>query len=224
MDSPPSPPARRLRSPSWRDLRLIVGVLLIVLSMGAGTRVVASADRSVRVWALTRDVAVNTVLAADDLRSARVRLFDSAPRYMGTGRSPVGQAVSRGLSAGELLPVGALHVAAAGVAVNLPVRPGDAPPVERGQTVDVWAGTAGCGPRRVLASAVVQEVRSVEGGAAAGPRQVVVRVARADADRLLAVLWAGSTIRLVVVAGAPGGAPAGGPAGQAPCGPDGAGR
>jgi hypothetical protein len=219
LDIPPSPPARRLRPPSWIDPRLVLGILLIAGSMAAGSTIISAADRSVRVWALTRDVAASTVLSADDVRPARVRLFDSAPGYLGTTQSPAGQAVTRALSAGELLPAAALRTSGPGLVVSLPVRPENAPSVTRGQAVDVWASTKDCGPRRVLASAAVQEVGTDDAGAlttGTGLLQVALRVGRADADRLLAVLGIESTIRLVVVDGAPA---AGAPA--APCGRDG---
>lgn len=219
MDAPPSPPARRRQPPSWLNPRLILGVLLVVGSVAAGSATISAADRSVQVWALTRDAAAGTVLSAQDVRPARVRLFDSAPGYLDTAVSPAGRPVVRALSAGELLPAAALGSDAPGLVVNLPVRPENAPEVSRGQAVDVWAGTKDCGPRRVLASAAVQDVRTDDAGAlttGTGLLQIVLRVGRADADRLLAVLGADSTIRLVVVEGAPA-------AGEqaAPCGRDG---
>ena len=222
MDVPPSPPARRLRPPSWLDPRLILGALLVVGSAAGGSVIVSTADRSVQVWALTRDAAAGTVLAADDVRPARVRLFDSGPGYLATAVSPAGRAVVRSLSAGELLPAAALGTTAPGLVVNLPVRPDNAPAVSRGQAVDVWAGTKDCGPRRVLASVAVQDVRTDDTGALSsgtGLLQVVLRVGRPEADRLLAVLGVDSTIRLVVVDGAP---EAG--AVEAPCGRDGGAR
>ncbi len=90
---PPSPPARRPRRPSWWEPRPVVGVLLIVASVVLGVRVVSAADRSVQVWALARDVAPGTVLVPADLRLARARLFDSAPRYLAAADSPAGRAV-----------------------------------------------------------------------------------------------------------------------------------
>ncbi len=218
MDSPPSPPARRLRPPSWFDVRLVAGVLLLVSSMAAGTAVVSAADRSVQVWALTRDVAASTVLAADDVSPVRVRLFDSAPGYLDTARSPAGRSVARALSSGELLPASALMDSPPGLVVNLPLRLENAPSVARGQAVDVWAGTKDCGPRRVLASAAVQEVRSDGDGALAagsGVLQVVLRVGPVDAERLLTVLGVESTVRLVVVDGPAPPGPVAAPCGRA---------
>jgi hypothetical protein len=212
-----------LKPRSWFDPRLMLGVLLVLGSVVTGSAVISAADRSVPVWALTRDVAAGTVLSGEDVRPARVRLFDSAPGYLGTAVSPAGRAVARPLSAGELLPAAAVRTTDPGLVVNLPVRPENAPAVDRGQAVDVWAGTKDCGPRRILASAAVQDVRTDDDSGAlatgTGLLQVMLRVDRADADRLLAVLGVDSTIRLVVVDGAP---PSGPPA--APCGRDGEAR
>ena len=205
MVVPPSPVARRLRAPSWLDSRLLVGVALVAVSTAAGTKVVSAADSSVQVWALERDVAAGTVLTADDVRPARVRLFESAPLYLGTADSPAGRSVDRGLRAGELLPVAALRVSPPGVIVNIPVQPKDAPAVARGHLVDVWATGKGCPPTRVLAGAAVQDVRDQGVGAlsgAPGALQVVVRVGGAEAERLLAALGGEATIRLVVLDGA----------------------
>lgn len=209
MVVPPSPPARRIRPPSWLEPRLLAGVLMVLVSVTTGAKIVAAADRSVRVWSVARDIAPGTVLAAEDLRAARVRLFDTAPTYLSTADSPAGQAVTRALAAGELLPAAALHGAEPASIVNLPVRPENAPEVSRGQAVDVWASTRDCGPRRVLSAAAVQDVRTDGTGAlsaGAGALQVVVRVGPADAERLLAALGPDATIRLVVVEGEHGSA------------------
>lgn len=203
MTDPPSPPARRLAPPSWINLRMISGTLLILLSVGAGASLLSAADRSVLVWAAARDVAAGTVLTTEDLRPVRVRLFDTAPSYVGVVAVPTGRTVSRRLAEGELLPIAALRTIAPGVVVNIPVPPANAPSVARGQTVDVWAGGKDCGPERVLAGVPVQEVRSGTGAlsAGAGALQVVVRVDAAEAERVLAALSQEAAIRLVVVEG-----------------------
>jgi hypothetical protein len=208
MVDPLSPPARRLRAPSWLQPRLIAGVLMIVVSITAGVRIVSAADRSVLVWAVARDVTAGTVLAPDDLRPARVRLFESAPRYLDTATSPAGRALTRRLTEGELVPATALRTVPAAVVVNIPVQPTNAPAVTRGQAIDVWASSKECLPERVLAAAPVQEVRADGIGAlsnGAGALQVVVRVSAVEAERVLAALSRDATIRLVVLEGDPPG-------------------
>jgi hypothetical protein len=211
---PPSPPASRVRRPSWLDLRLVVGVLLVLGSVVLGARLVTAADRSVQVWALARDVAAGTTLADADLRPARVRLFDSAPAYLQVARSPAGHIVSRAFRAGELLPAAALAVRPPGLIVSIPVRSENAPSVARGQLVDVWSTPKGCSPVRVVSGVAVQEVRT-SGGAlsvSTGTLQVIVRVGGDQAERIVTALGTEATIRLVVLDGA-------GPNRQAPAVP-----
>lgn len=202
---PPSAAANRLRRPSWLDLRIIVGVLLVLMSVVLVARIVATADHSVRVWALTRDVSAGTTLTSADVRPARVRLFESAPIYLKVDRSPAGRTVGRSLRSGELLPAAALIVRAAGVLVSLPVKPENAPAVSRGQLIDVWATVKGCSPVRVLSAVAVQDVRTNGGGAlsvSTGALQVVVRISADRAEQVMTALGVDSTIRLVLLDGA----------------------
>ena len=52
MTDLPTPTATRLRRPSWRDSRLLVGVLLVLVSTVLGSVVVARADDRVPVYAV----------------------------------------------------------------------------------------------------------------------------------------------------------------------------
>ena len=201
---PASPPARRLHHPSWLDLRLIIGTLLVLVSVLVGAKVVASADRSVQVWALARDVAAGTTLAADDLRPARVRLFDNGAAYLQAVQSPTGRTVTRDMHAGELLPRLAVVPTEPAAIVSIPVEAGNAPGLARGALIDVWSTVKGCVPIQVLSRVVVQDVHSGAGGAlSVNPAsiQVIVRVAPEQAHRVVAALGTESTIRLVVLEG-----------------------
>ncbi len=60
----PSP--RRVRPPRWFDLRLLLGLLLVLGSVLLGARVVSAASTTVPVWAVTGDLAAGTVLSSDD--------------------------------------------------------------------------------------------------------------------------------------------------------------
>ncbi|HZB50386.1 MAG TPA: SAF domain-containing protein [Mycobacteriales bacterium] len=184
-----------------------MGVLLIAVSVTAGARLAAAADRSVQVWSLTRDVGAGTVLIASDMRPARVRLFDTGPLYLHTADSPAGRSVSRPLSDGELLPAAALTDAGPAAIVAVPVQPQNAPALARGQAVDVWATVKGCPPERVLAGVPIQDVRAERAGSlsvAGGSVQVVLRVGPAEAARLVSALGAEAVIRLVVLDGGRG--------------------
>jgi len=196
-NSATSPQARRLRQPSWLDLRLVLGVLLVLLSVVFGARVLAAADTSTRVWAVTGDLADGTTLSADDVRPVRVRLFTDANRYLGTAASPAGRTLTRRLGAGELLPRAALTDVAPGRLVNLPVPSMHAPDsLRRGQRIDVFASTKAGGAggaartQRILAGVPVQAVRSPRGGLSSGGSDyaVLIRVAPEEAAAVIAAV------------------------------------
>ena len=63
----PGPTPRRVRPPRWLDLRLVLGVLLVLGSVLLGARIVSAADATVPVWTAVRDLAPGTELRADDL-------------------------------------------------------------------------------------------------------------------------------------------------------------
>jgi hypothetical protein len=168
MTAPPSPPANRHRLPSWLDLRLVLGVLLVLVSVLVGARVVAAANNSVRVWALKHDLAAGAELKDGDLRSVRVRLFDNAEKYIAASRSPVGQTISRDLGAGELLPRGALLPEPCGSLVSIPVSSQHLPDgVVKGKRIDVFATPKGAQANRtdqVLRGVTVQSATRPKGG------------------------------------------------------------
>lgn len=181
--APPSPPATRHQLPSWLDPRLVLGVLLVLVSVLVGAQVVASADRTVRVWAVNADLAAGTVLDRGDLQAVRVRLVDNRDRYVRTTeRSVPGRTLTRDVGRGELLPVRALAARPCGSEVSIPVTTRHAPAsVRRGARIDVFATTKGDQAGRtvqVLQNATVQSVLRPQGGIlnAASEWSVIVRV------------------------------------------------
>lgn len=202
MPEPHSPAARRIRSPSWLDLRLVLGVLLVLVAVAVGARVVAGADRSTTVWGLSHDVASGTALTAADLRQVRVQLYSDAPRYLSTAISPAGQVLNRDLQGGDLLPRTALGPVPSGVVVPLPVDRGLLPPgLSHGDRIDVYVGPgsgadAAGTTRPVLQAATVQTVSTGQGGALSGGTdkvQVTVRV-HPDQEAPLVAAVAGGTL------------------------------
>ncbi len=205
-----SPPARRLRQPSWLDLRLVLGVLLVLISIVLGARIVAAADSSTRVWAVRGDLAAGTTLTDDDVRVVRVRLFDDADRYLSSSASPAGRTISRSLGAGELLPRAALASQPSGRLVTLPVPVGHAPDsLHRGQRIDVYAtskttGTGSPGRTdRILTGLPVQGVRAPRAGLSGGSTDyaVLILVPPDDVSAVIAALRT-DVIDVTVVTGA----------------------
>ncbi|MEZ0165539.1 hypothetical protein AB2L27_12325 [Kineococcus sp. LSe6-4] len=222
----PGAATRRVGAPSWRDPRLLVGLLLVTGSVVLGSVVVGRAQGTTAVWGLAHAVGAGQTLTASDLTVVQVRLDPAtAGRYVPAdvpAGSVAGEGVValRGLGAGELLPR-----ASVGAADDLTARPvtvpveGAVPPgVAVGSLVDLWvvpagtdgvvtvdgADTAPAAPERLVAAAEVSAV--VTGGGALATRagadvQVVV-----PQDVLPAVLRAGGSGDDLVLVPVPGGA------------------
>lgn len=108
-ERPAPPAASRVRGPRWKDPRLVVGILLVLVSVALGARVFTTADRTTAVWAAARDLDAGAVLTPGDVVQKRVRLLDTASRYVAADQSPVGYALTRAVGAGELLPTAAIQ-------------------------------------------------------------------------------------------------------------------
>ncbi|MEO6999355.1 MAG: hypothetical protein ABI112_14840, partial [Terracoccus sp.] len=55
------PVAKRLQRPSWRDSRLLVGVLLVLVAATLGAKAVASTDDRVPMWVASGDLVAGDV-------------------------------------------------------------------------------------------------------------------------------------------------------------------
>lgn len=199
------PPAVRTSSPGWRDPRLWVGVAIVAGSVLVGTRVLAAADDTVQVWAVSGDVAPGEALGQSDLEARRLRFADGDDlgRYFQVGDDlPDDLTLARALGSGELLPRSAIGAAddADTVTVSLAVDPLRVPSgVGAGAVVDVYvtgdldpdAGRASAAPAPGVP--VLQDVRVVAAASGddvgpGGERKVELAVADADVTRLYAVL------------------------------------
>src|SRR3954451_22056707 len=100
-DASAGPTPRRTRPPRWLDLRLLLGVLLVLGSVLVGARVVTAADATVPVWSAAGDRAAATVLTDEDLVAVQVRLDDVAGQYLATSTRPEERVLGRAVRAGE---------------------------------------------------------------------------------------------------------------------------
>src|SRR5690242_18272521 len=74
--TPSSPPPRRVATPRWLDLRMVLGVVLVLGAVSIGAVVVSRAGDTHGVIAATRDLAAGTRLTSGDLTVVQVRLPD----------------------------------------------------------------------------------------------------------------------------------------------------
>ena len=192
----PVPPATRAARSGWRDPRLWIGVLIVVVSVVAGSRLLAAADDTVTVWSVAADAGPGARLDADDLEPTRVRFADEgdlAGYFSVDDELPAELVLLRGVGAGELLPRAALGTAESTAdTVELPVAVDTEqvpPAVQAGSVVSVYlVGSRSSGP--LLADATVVDAPPLEStfGTTTGRRQLVLAVPADDAGAFLAEL------------------------------------
>ncbi len=202
--TPNSPAPRRLRTPRWFDLRVLFGVSLVLCSVLLGAALLSRASATRPFLTATRDLAVGTVITDADVRVTRIRVPHAAERYFGAGQLPTGQALAAPVRAGELVPRSAVRPASAGTTVTIPVRPENAPDLQRGERVTVWVSTRYCQAAVVIADVPVQQVRDGSKGALSADAavSVVVRLSPELASRVVsAVGLPDVVIRIGVVTG-----------------------
>jgi hypothetical protein len=188
---PSSPRPRRIATPSWLDLRLVLGVLLVLASVLIGAKVVSSAEHTYPTVAVRHDLAAGTVLTADDLRLAKVQLPHRGHGvYLAKVRDAVGRQLSRPMSAGELLPADAVAAVKPQTTVTVPLASGAAPELRKGQRIELWLSTATCSSVVLLPAVPVQAVHADSGTlpGGTGGQDVVISVRPELADRVVSAL------------------------------------
>lgn len=216
MTDLPTPSATRLRAPSWRDSRLLVGVLLVIVSTVLGALLVARADERVPVYAAKGHLSPGQRLGAGDLAVVRVQLGDGAAAYLPADAPlPADTYALRDLAPGELVPVSGVGPAATVTVqqLSLLVDATSAAALARGSLVDVYVNrpaegggvgqTRYIGPERVLERVAVVRVAAADAvlGGAEQTRAVQVMVPREAVRGLVADVDLGARITLVPVPG-----------------------
>lgn len=212
IDSPASANAPlRLRKPSWKDPRLLVGMLLVCVSIVGVIALVESADKTVGVYAARVDLPVGAELSEENFRVVPVRLGEVEGSYRTVSDGLPDNAVARRLiSAGELLPASGVGAADAlerkpvGLTIEDPLPTGTA----TGDRVDVWVSPRGEGnefgaPKLLLEGAEIYDY--TEEDSALGATQsarVFVLVDDQTLPALLDALSNEARIAVVVNAGA----------------------
>ncbi|GAB3565434.1 flagellar biosynthesis protein FlgA [Spelaeicoccus albus] len=134
--------AARLKQPSWRDPRLLIGIVLVAASVVGCWQLVRVARATTTVFTAAADLPAGAPVRASDVTATEVKLAGAGKRYLNADEAwPKGLIALRTVAAGELIPA-----AAVGSAAELTGRPVivhvDGPLAEGvvpGARVDVWA-------------------------------------------------------------------------------------
>lgn len=211
----PAPQASRLRRPSGRDPRLLVGILLVLASVVVGARVVAAADDTKAYYVAARTLTPGDAVGPDDVRVVDARLTDPRNPYLSADQDlPAGLVAVRPVSAGELVSREALGPArdVSTQPVGIPVDGALPGGLVEGARVDVWIATpdperAGgfVEPVRVVDAATVAEVARDAGAlGSAGATTVQVLLGEDSLREVLGALANGADVALVLVPGGSG--------------------
>ena len=195
-------PAKRLRIVRWRDLRLWVGLAIMVVAMFAGAFLLSRGEQTTTVWRASSDLSIGSVPMATPVT---VALGEAQDQYLSAGEPLTGQ-LRWPVAAGDLIPRGALGYAPLLDArlVTLPVDPLHAPVnLATGDIVDIWstpaevAGGITAKPVLVFSRVTVAEA-AVDAVGIGGEIAVVVEVPADGAAQLVAAARSG-LIDLVAV-------------------------
>lgn len=190
------------------DVRLPIGIVVILASVAAAVGLVAALDRTATAWAAPHDLVVGDVVRLADLHPRPVRLDLVEGSYLVGSLDPDAEiVVLRSVGVGELIPLSAvgdvttIETAVVVVPIDGPLASGLVP----GSTADLWAarpeqggGATGSGPPVVLVPAAVVGRVVEDAGIVAGTAIAVeVVVPRDRVATVLDALAAGAAIALV---------------------------
>lgn len=198
--------AQRIAVHPWRDPRLLLGIMLVLLSTLVGAKVFAAGDNTVAYWSIQSSVTAGDLVSREDLVSTRVRLgSQTSENYVRVNDelpAQIGELVwARDIGAGALVEQSALVVAGARDAGELPlnVASGSYPlDLRSGDRVDVWVGPGPGDPAEEKSTLVLSAARVLStggdskaiGGSLA--RTILVGVAEGElADKTLSAVAAG---------------------------------
>jgi len=204
--------ALRLRRPRWRDPRLLIGIVLVLVSVIAGMLLVSRLAATTTVLVARGDVVVGDVLESDDFTTAELRLGEQVARYADSPDDiPDGAVATATVHAGELLPLSAI-----GQADGVQLRPvvvavdsAVAASVGPGAQVELWTTPTGTSTEARATSTLLVEdgvVRSVDEGSSLGMRSMTIEVLvpADDVPAVLEALAADDRLDVIAVPGARG--------------------
>jgi hypothetical protein len=182
------PRAARLEHQPWRDPRLILGVLLVLVSTVLGAAAVAASSDSTGYWAVRSEVRAGDPVKRTDLVRAEAHVPDGAARHL----LPTNEVLparlddlvwARDVGDGALVNRSALADRQSGSVTELPltVAAGAAPTdLRRGDRVDVWVGPGPGDDAGQKSVRVLRDVRVVSSGGSATVRGAPSRTVLVD--------------------------------------------
>lgn len=209
----PAPGAARLEPPRWRDRRLVLGIVLVLLAVLLGARLLSTRTSTTAVLVAARPLAAGQPITPGDLRVGQVHLGGATAAYWPAAdlAGLSGHPLTSAVAAGDLLPRSAVAATADPSPtriVSLPVDPARLPTLTPGDLVDVFATTKPTATTPGTTVAVLRGARYLGGGDIGRGSAVSLRV-EVPVDRTAELVRASEVASLDVVLQHPAGQDAG---------------
>lgn len=189
----------------WGDIRFLIGIALVALSVAGVWLVVSSAGRTSPVLQANRTIVQGETLVSADFQVVEVSLGPLASDYLAPQDLEPGQIAARTLVEGELVPAAAAAEADSGRTTTLVIQSSTGIPedVGPGTVVELWHappladGRSHDAPRILVADATVASVVESDGMLEASGTGIEVVIDRSDVADVLAAVTGGSALSVV---------------------------
>lgn len=189
------------------DVRFLVGIALVALSISGVWFLVSAADDATPVLQATRTITQGEALTSDDFQVVEVGLGPISDEYLGPDDLRSGQVATRTLAKGEIVPAAALTEADRSRTTTVVIESSTGIPegVRAGTVIEVWhappieEGRAYDAPRILVGQGIVHDVIEPAGVLADTGTRLEVVIDRADVADVLSAITGGSALSVVPV-------------------------
>ncbi|WP_300266912.1 SAF domain-containing protein [Microbacterium sp.] len=195
----------RTRRAFWGDIRFLIGIALVILSIAGVWLIVSSARQTTPMLQADRTIATGEALVSEDFRVVEVSLGAVSAGYLAPQDLEPGMVAARTLTDGELLPVAATAEADSASTTNIVIDSSVGIPesVRVGTPVELWYapplndGGEFDSPRILSGDVVVASIPEADGMLAQSSATVELVIDRADVADVLAAITGGAALSIV---------------------------
>jgi hypothetical protein len=197
----------RPRRAFWGDVRFLIGIALVALSITGVWMILSSSDSATPVLQATRTIVQGEAMVSSDFQVVDVGLGSLTDDYLAPEDLQAGHVAARTIVRGELVPRTASADADDSRSTTIVVESTTGIPddVAAGTVVELWQapllddGRAHDAPRILVADVIVGEVLESEGMLADSGSAVELVIDRADVAEVLAAITSGASLSIVPI-------------------------
>jgi hypothetical protein len=195
----------RVRRAFWGDIRFLIGIALVILSIAGVWLIVSSARQTTPVLQADRTIAQGEALVSDDFRVVEVSLGTVVDGYLAPQDLEPGMIASRTLAAGELLATTATADAQSSRTTSIVIESSVGIPesVAVGTPVELWYAPLLAesdefdAPRILVADVVVASIPEADEMLAQRTAMLEIVIDRSDVADVLAAITGGAALSVV---------------------------